>query len=517
MKKSFISNVTKKLLLRITALAIVTLLAFSQPAESNPGTPAETEPNFEQMLRAARVQKGQLASRAIPPTQLVLSLARQTGKAEYEVEALILLSECAELLQNQKDAEDYCRQALELARAKGMAGQEAKSLVRQGALNMAANRYERGVESFLEAARIAESLGDRVLSAVIEDRLGIANYVLKDRDRALAQCRAARAVLEKSGDPKLIADNLEHLAIIYTGDKDWAEAYECLQQALELRESLGDRYALVGTLADMGYTLDGLKRAQEAIAVLERALALSTELQITRASPSLHTRIGRAKQSLGQNEAALRHYQEALKLDRLLGGKRRLAADLLVLSQFHRSVLKDYARALEYLEEYNAVSRELYSEETTSRIVELQERFDAARKEREIERLKQDRAIQELNIKKEALTRNAAIVAAVFLVVFLGLAFYRYRVEARISRELREALNKIKTLHGLLPICSNCKNIRDDAGYWHQVESYVAQHSQAEFTHGICPSCIRKLYPQLADSVLGRELGNTGSPKSDTE
>ena len=61
--------------------------------------------------------------------------------------------------------------------------------------------------------------------------------------------------------------------------------------------------------------------------------------------------------------------------------------------------------------------------------------------------------------------------------------------------ELREALAQVKTLTGLLPICANCKKIRDDNGYWSSVEKYISTHSEAEFTHGICPECLEKLYP----------------------
>ena len=59
-----------------------------------------------------------------------------------------------------------------------------------------------------------------------------------------------------------------------------------------------------------------------------------------------------------------------------------------------------------------------------------------------------------------------------------------------------------KTLRGLVPICSSCKKIRDDEGYWHQVEEYVHEHSEAQFSHGLCPDCIRKLYPEYAESIL---------------
>jgi len=65
----------------------------------------------------------------------------------------------------------------------------------------------------------------------------------------------------------------------------------------------------------------------------------------------------------------------------------------------------------------------------------------------------------------------------------------------KLIRELQEALAKVKTLTGLLPICASCKKIRDDKGYWNQIEVYIRDHSEAEFSHGICPDCMKKLYP----------------------
>ena len=62
--------------------------------------------------------------------------------------------------------------------------------------------------------------------------------------------------------------------------------------------------------------------------------------------------------------------------------------------------------------------------------------------------------------------------------------------------ELEESLERIRLLSGLLPICSSCKRIRDDEGSWRQIEEYIGAHSEATFTHGICPECARRLYPR---------------------
>jgi hypothetical protein len=77
----------------------------------------------------------------------------------------------------------------------------------------------------------------------------------------------------------------------------------------------------------------------------------------------------------------------------------------------------------------------------------------------------------------------------------------REAAEARekLIAELQEALANVRTLRGLVPICASCKKIRDDKGYWQQVEVYVRDHSEAEFSHGICPECTRKLYPDFAN------------------
>ena len=67
----------------------------------------------------------------------------------------------------------------------------------------------------------------------------------------------------------------------------------------------------------------------------------------------------------------------------------------------------------------------------------------------------------------------------------------------KLISKLQDALNKIKTLRGIIPICASCKKIRDDKGYWNQLESYIREHSEANFSHGICPECAERLYPDL--------------------
>jgi PleD family two-component response regulator len=68
---------------------------------------------------------------------------------------------------------------------------------------------------------------------------------------------------------------------------------------------------------------------------------------------------------------------------------------------------------------------------------------------------------------------------------------------SRINQELDNALAEVKQLHGLLPICSSCKKIRDENGEWSEIEGYIQNRSHAHFTHGICPDCVKALYPDM--------------------
>ncbi len=98
-------------------------------------------------------------------------------------------------------------------------------------------------------------------------------------------------------------------------------------------------------------------------------------------------------------------------------------------------------------------------------------------------------------------------ISLAFIVIWglglLGISVVSYRLNMEAKRreiiiaQLQDALSEVKQLSGLLPICASCKKVRDDNGYWNQIELYIKDHSEAEFSHGICPDCAKKLYPDL--------------------
>jgi len=100
-------------------------------------------------------------------------------------------------------------------------------------------------------------------------------------------------------------------------------------------------------------------------------------------------------------------------------------------------------------------------------------------------------------------------IAFMILNALIGLSWGKLKQtdeeKSKVIEKLQQALERVKTLSGFLPICASCKKIRDDRGYWNRIEAYIEKHSEAEFSHGICPECARKLYPEYFFEMLTSE------------
>ncbi|MGD9157653.1 MAG: hypothetical protein PVG39_04545 [Desulfobacteraceae bacterium] len=102
---------------------------------------------------------------------------------------------------------------------------------------------------------------------------------------------------------------------------------------------------------------------------------------------------------------------------------------------------------------------------------------------------------------------KAGIISSVIgIIILIAGSVLFVRVTSPLIAKLRDtisrletALKNVKVLKGLIPICASCKKIRDDRGYWNHLESYIKVHSDADFTHGLCPECTKKLYPEISD------------------
>jgi DNA topoisomerase VI subunit B len=119
----------------------------------------------------------------------------------------------------------------------------------------------------------------------------------------------------------------------------------------------------------------------------------------------------------------------------------------------------ELGKALAVARELKAKQEDHLNRENLQRIAELQVQYETERKEQESEIYR----LKNVELEKK-------------------------------NEELSQALEHVRRLQGMLPICSHCKKIRDDSGYWEQIESYISKHSETEFSHSICPECLAELY-----------------------
>jgi len=114
--------------------------------------------------------------------------------------------------------------------------------------------------------------------------------------------------------------------------------------------------------------------------------------------------------------------------------------------------------------------------------------------------------VQRPFIKASLLSGSLGLVAVIIgSVIFVRVTTPIIRKLDKTDKELTKTLAVVNRLSGLLPICASCKKIRDDNGYWNEIEAYIKEYSDAEFSHGICPDCARRLYPNLIHKPIGGE------------
>jgi hypothetical protein len=163
---------------------------------------------------------------------------------------------------------------------------------------------------------------------------------------------------------------------------------------------------------------------------------------------------------------------------------------------------KDIKEVLVKIKSFKEITKERYATIKESGVgTQIDQRYDGIFRSFQeqadfVETKLQDAIASDLNRYRYLLLfLLVSLISSTFFLLFI---FYRYEKQrAKNIALIRKAFDEVKVLSGLLPICASCKNIRDDEGYWNQIESYIHKHSEARFSHSICPECSKELYPDL--------------------
>lgn len=358
-------------------------------------------------------------------------------------------------------------------------------------------RYPEALEYHLKALAIRERTGDKEGLAYSFNNLGNVHRNMREYDKALARHQQGLALKIELGLKSSEAFSHQNIGLIYFEQRDYPAALASYQRALAIREQIGDRRAMGVTLNAIGQ-VEAVTSPAAALSTYEHALTLRREAGDERGEMATELNLGDVYRRRNDVTRAAAAYNRALAIGGRIDAPLLQSNALKALSEVE--VLRgDYQAAYQHQLQHQEVRDRMFNIENAARFQRLQIATEAERQQRQILLLEKEGLLRDAELARVRTTRTALGVIAALVILSLALLYARYRLkhesEARFRTQaetLADALENVHTLKGMLPICAWCKKIRDDQGYWTQVEAYVAHRSEAEFTHSICPSCTHR-------------------------
>ena len=374
------------------------------------------------------------------------------------------------------------------------------------------SEYENAMSYAIKGTKSAEDSGDI-------DSLFFSHYLqgyvyrqMKDYDKALMKFIKSLEIseLNKRVDLRIMAIN--EISNIHMLLEKYEKALTLKKEALNLSEQTGNSRALSFCLNDIALIFIRKKEYEKAIPYFIRSKELAVKNsniwgEVVTASNMADTYL-----KMGEVWKSRKTAMKAVRLAEKYG----LKSEIMNLNQFISELSakeNKYKDAYMYLKKSFSLNQEIFSTEKGTKIAELEAEIDMEKSENRILLLEKINEIKQLELDEKNKFITLQKVATFLLIIIIALIFLAYRLKMKTnlqlrkkSEELEKTLKEIHQLSGLLPICSSCKKIRDDGGYWHQVEEYINTHSEASFSHSLCPVCIDNMYPK-------RKNGRSGSKK----
>ena len=371
-------------------------------------------------------------------------------------------------------------------------------------------QYSKALDHHLEALRIREELGLIIPSSRTLNNIGVVYHNIGQYDKAIEYYKRAQVRQKPAVNGVTNVRFLTNIGYseFKRGNFDVAMKYHT--EALAIAETSH----FVGSLAyiyfNLGIMHSEKQEYQKALGYLERSLSYYEELGQKYGMLQLFNAIGIALSKTEQYKKSLQYLDSALVLAKQINAPDQLK---LCYETFYSIYDKTgpMAAAYKYFQLYSAAKDSLMNSNESKKIAEIVIQHETVEKQREISLLKKEREISALNSEKENIRSKilyASVGLSLIIISFLYLNYRRSQktkiiVEQKneelklLNDELQLKISEIQLLSGLLPICANCKKIRDDNGAWEQMELYITKHSEAKFSHGICPDCMKTLYGKV--------------------
>lgn len=445
--------------------------------------------------------------KSLAVAQKAMAAAREAKDVRGEAEALNYVAYGFRSQSLLDQARQYALESVRLYVQAADPWGESQGYNTLGLIEADAGRYPEALDYHLKALAIRERTGDKEGLAYTNNNLGNLHRNMGELDKALARHQQGLALKIELGLKSSESYSHQNIGLVLFEKKDYQGALASYRRALAIREELGDRRAMGVSLNAIGQ-VEAQTNPAAARRTYEQALALRREAGDERGEMATEFNLGDLHRRTRDLPGAIAAYNRALAIGGRIDAPLLQSNVLKALSEVE-ALRGNYPAAYRHQLQHQEVRDRLFNVETAARFQRLQIANEAERQQQKIQLLEKEGQLRDAELSRVRTTRTALAVIAVLVIISLALLYARFRLkhesEARFRTQaetLSEALERVQTLKGMLPICAWCKKIRDDKGYWTQVEAYVATRSSAEFTHSICPSCAdTTLNPQTVEAA----------------
>lgn len=336
---------------------------------------------------------------------------------------------------------DYCLQALEMDENSGDSVKIAKSLNNIGTLYDSWSKYDKAIDYYERSLKIKQSLNDSTGIALTLSNIGLVYKAWGEYEQALEYIKEALRVARASGNNKVVAMRLINLGLIYHRMKKYNEALEHYNEALNVNIKTGDSENIATIYNNIGALYKDTKDYKNAINYLELALVKYRELSFDIQAATVLSNMGDIYLKIGDYENAGKYLNESLDLTIHEENSKQTKVNYELLAKLF-AAKGDHEKSLHYYKKYTAIKDTLFNAEKHRQIAAFEIMYETEKKDKEIQLMKQNDIIQELDLKKQKILRNSFLFGFAFVLILAVIIFYGLVQKRRAARTIEAEKEK---------------------------------------------------------------------------
>jgi tetratricopeptide (TPR) repeat protein/tRNA A-37 threonylcarbamoyl transferase component Bud32 len=320
---------------------------------------------------------------------------------------------------------DYYSKAMKIFKETGDKENMAKYLNNIGSLYYSLNDYKKALECYLEGLNLQEEVGVKKELALLLGNIGLVYSRLENYKKALDYYRRTLQLHKESGNKSGTAHVLSNIGTVYLASEDFDRSLEFYLEALKIEEELGDKQGISKNLRDLGDVYYYMGNLDKSLQYHQDALKIMEKTEDKR--NSIYSLIGIAVvyKDRRNYDKALAYLKKSLTLAKEVNVKDPIKECYHSLTDLYTE-MGDYKEALEYHKLFYKLDKEIVNETSNKQINELQAKYDAEKRTKDILALKKNNEIQQLKLSREKITRYGLIIGLILVLIIFGLVFKKY-------------------------------------------------------------------------------------------